>query len=334
MGVGYNRSLLFRIKFRLGIDAYEEYVPADYHKELEDFIINKGIRKIFINLSNLSEFAAYIKTAFANYDVKTILCSHGNESGDFLHQSVRFTDTLNKAKNLFSPYRLGKVLQKEALYREQSIDCVLTVSEVEESIEKWLGAKKVCNIPRVLKNEFITWQPTKGRIGFVGDTSHPPNYFGLLKLCEAFAAHGIPDGLDIRIVGKENNITASLRSRFPFVTITGYLDNDQLIAEAGTWNYYLNLVFYYSKGVSTKLQKGLNWGLPIMSTTAGNRGYVFNKGNLPVYDTPETMAIALHEKLQNENMVIADRQQTIHAVNNTVTYHGIMNDISAVLENL
>lgn len=332
--VSYNRSILFRLRFRLGIDAYEEYIPADYHAELNDYIINQGIRKIFINLSNLSAFADYIKKAFAAYNVKVVLCSHGNESGDFLHQSTRFTEGISAVKRLFSSYRLGKVLKKEALFRQNAIDCVLTVSEVEEDIEKWLGAKQVCCVPRVFKKEYINWQPVIGRIGFVGDVSHPPNYFGLLQLCESFEKSGVPAALDIRIVGKENANTATLKNRFPFVTITGYMDNKDLVIEAGTWNYYLNLVFYYSKGVSTKLEKGMNWGLPIISTTAGNRGYVFNKGEIPTFNSASDVAIALSDKLANKEKIIADREQTLKAVENTITYKEIMDSIYPVLSTL
>jgi hypothetical protein len=332
--VSFNRSLLFRLRFRLGIDAYEEYKPADYHKELKEYIVDKKVKKIFVNLSNLSEFAKYIKNTFREYDVKVILCSHGNESGDFLHQATRFEGAMSVTRKIFSAYRLGKILKKETLYRLNVIDCVLTVSEVEESIEKWLGARQVFAIPRVFKKDYIDWKPVKGRIGFVGDVSHAPNYFGLLQLCESFDKAGKPEGLDLRIVGKENENTKTLKSRFSFVTVTGYMDNKDLIVEAGTWNYYLNLVFYYSKGVSTKLEKGVNWGLPVISTTPGNRGHVFNAGKIPTYDTPMQMASALVGKLADMQKVNADRDEILKIVEHTISYTEIMNKVYPVLENL
>lgn len=334
LGVDYNRSILFRLKFRIGLDAYEEYVPESYETQLNNAIVTNGIRKVFINLSNAMTFGKFIKDNFSSYNVKVILCSHGNESGDFLHQAARFSERLTGYRRMFSSYRLGKMLKLESSHRQQYIDLVLTVSEVEEQIEKWLGAKHVFMVPRVFKAKFIDWKPVQGRIGFVGDISHPPNFYGVWKLCEAIQKKGVPAHFDFRIIGVEDDHSRKLKQQFPFVSIMGYMDNAVFEKEAASWNYYMNLAFYYSKGVSTKLAKGIDWGIPIISTTAGNRGYIFKGGTVLTGDAPEDIAEILEQRLSNPELVAHDRNKIINIVRNTITYRDIMATLLPVLERL
>jgi hypothetical protein len=71
-----------------------------------------------------------------------------------------------------------------------------------------------------------------------------------------------------------------------------------------------------------------------MSTIAGNRGYQINDDILPTYNTPTEMTNALIDKLQHAEKVVADRKQTLHLVENTITYEGIMRKIAPVLDSL
>src|ERR1700756_4963081 len=116
-----------------------------------------------------------------------------------------------------------------------------------------MGAKKIFFVPRTFLKDLVSWMPVKGRLGFVGDLNHFPNYYGLLQLCEAISQKEQRTAIAIRVVGKESNNLDALLSKYSFVQSLGYLNNEQLRSEAATWTYYLNLVFYYSKGVSTKL---------------------------------------------------------------------------------
>lgn len=332
--VSVNRSLVFRLKFKLGIDVYEDYNPSDYFQQLSELVIKKGIKKFFINLSNATDFAGYLKKTFPEHNLKTILCSHGNESGDFLHQSARFSNDLPTVKRLFSAWRLGKILQKEALYRLQYIDCVLTVSQVEERLEQWIGAKKTYLVPRVFKGNFLEWKPIAGRIGFVGDIRHEPNFYGLLQLCEAIEREDKDKKIELRLIGKEDENSSILKKKFSFVTALGYMDDCALQNEAATWSYYLNLVFYYSKGVSTKLSKGINWGLPVISTTAGNRGYFFRGGDIVTIDDPRKIVEYLLQTINKEQMVYHDREGVMKVVKNTITFEEIMKDLKPVLDQL
>ncbi len=329
--VTFNRKLWFRIKSRLGVDSYEEYDTISYMPQLKQVLESSNIGKVFINLSNASDFARAIKTTLGP-QVKTILCSHGNESGDFLHQSVRFAHKLSRIQRLTAPYRLGKVMQKELDYRINHIDLVLTVSQIEEAIEKWVGVKDVFMVPRVLEDEFVDWQPTGNRAGFIGDISHYPNYYGVLRLCEELEAQGA--NVELRVVGKDNANMRELKSKFSFITHLGYLDDKEVVQEVATWKYFLNLVFYYSKGVSTKLAQGLNWGLPVISTTPGNRGYDFGRRRIPTFDKPDVMARELKERMNNIEQNVADRDNVLDVVRESVTYNDIMKQLSVVLENI
>jgi hypothetical protein len=329
----YNRSLLYRIKAKLGIDVFEDYNPVDYKNDLYQSIKSNDIKKVFINLSSAADVSRVVKIEFGD-QVKTILCSHGIEAGDFLHHTVRFTPLLSKLHILTSSYRLGKILKTELSLRLNYFDLVLTVSEIEVAIEKWLGAKKVAFVPRVLTPSFISWQPVMGRLGFVGDVSHYPNYYGLLKLCEAISNNKSDKEIILRVVGKPCKNLELITARFLFVQPIGYLDNDKLIEEAGTWMYYLNLVFYYSKGVSTKLAKGMNWGLPIISTEAGNRGYSFVKGGVNTVNDVDDILQLINTRLDNNLLLKGDKENVESAVQSSISYADLMQSLYPTIASL
>jgi len=329
----YNKSLLFRVRAKFGLDIFEDYNPDDYQEELLKKIWTNNIKKVFINLSSASAVSKVIKHRYKD-EVKIILCSHGIEGGDLLHHSVRFKNLLPKLHSFTYPYKLGKILQNELLFRLKYFDLILTVSEIESAIEKWLGAKKIFFVPRVFSESFIEWKPIIGRLGFVGDISHYPNYYGLLKLCEAIQKSQTDTGITIRIVGKPCRNLTLITDQFTFVKSLGYLDNDKLISEAGTWMYYLNLVFYYSKGVSTKLAKGMNWGLPIISTNEGNRGYLFFNGTVNTINNVDEILQLVKSRTEDIDLLKTDKENIEMAVQSSDTYNDIMNSLYPILESL
>src|SRR6201987_5763267 len=182
--VSFNSSFLYRLKSKLGIAVFEDYAPQEVASSLFKTIKESGIKKVFINLSTALSFSKIISEKFGS-NIKIILCSHGIEGGDMLHNAVRSDHSLSGFQQLASSYKLGGTLKKELEYRKNYIDLVLTVSEIEASIEKWMGAKKVFFVPRTFLKDLVSWMPVKGRLGFVGDLNHFPNYYGLLQLCEA-----------------------------------------------------------------------------------------------------------------------------------------------------
>ena len=332
--VEYNRSFLYRVKAKLGIDAYEDYDPGASHAAIALLISRHNIRNIFINLSNASQFAGYIKTRFPTANLKLILCSHGNESGDFLHQSVRFKKTMPFFKRIFSTYRLGLILKKELLFRLCYFDLILTVSEIEKNLEYWLGAKCVYMVPRVFKKQFLHREPIQNTAGFIGDLSHYPNHYGLSELCAALEK--IPGSARIKIFVSGHihpNLTA-LAGKYKFLHPLGYLDNEILEKEASGWCYFLNPVFYYSKGVSTKLEKAMNWGLPVLSTPAGNRGYEFGDHSITTYANASEMASALIFKMADPQQMKEDKAAVEKIVSESPDYKEHIKNIQNLLENI
>ncbi len=328
--IKFNKSLIFRLKAKLGIDVFEDYYKEDYQSQLFFIIEINKINKIFINLSNASDLSFVIRKKYFD-SVKIILCSHGFEAGDFLHQTVRFKHFLSFVKNITAPWRLGKILQKELQYRLHSFDLVLTVSEIEQSIEYWLGAKNVFFVPRIFEPNFIKWRPVIGRVGFMADISHSPNYLGLLLLCEAIENAGYSDKINVRVVGQNCSNLELLCKRFSFISKLGYLSNKNLINEVSTWMYFLNLVFYYSKGVSTKLAKGINWGLPVLSTYPGNRGYIFKDGGVVVCSNASEMVEVIASRIDNQVLLQIDKLQVEKAANKFTDYRLIMENLYPLL---
>lgn len=292
--VRYNLSFVYRLRVKFGLNVYDDYKPEQYASLLAAIIRRKNVEVVFLNLSNTAPFAAIIKSVFGD-KVKVVLCSHGNESGDFLHEATRFQENMPGYRTLLSACTLGRILKKEVTFRAHDLDGVLTVSEVEEALEKWLGARQVLMVPRTVAIQFLKRIPVAGRVGFIGDLSHWPNYYGIDEICKALASLPTQDGIDVRLVGAPTSVGEELASTYSFVTYLGYMNNEELQTEAASWTFFLNPVFYYSRGVSTKLAKAFGWGLPVITTTIGCRGYIWTKGSAVIADTPMGMAIAIHE---------------------------------------
>ncbi|TDQ19367.1 glycosyltransferase involved in cell wall biosynthesis [Algoriphagus boseongensis] len=306
--VSYHISFTYRLRVKLGLNIYNDYQPEQYAKELEDVIRTKKIELVFLNLSNTAPFAAIIKAIFGN-QVKVILCSHGNESGDYLHEATRFQKKNSFFRGWFSSYALGHMLKKEAEFRQKGLDAVLTVSPVEEALENWLGAKQVLMVPRTVTTQFLTRNPVAGRVGFIGDLSHAPNFFGIDEVCKAIELLPSYEGVNLRLVGAPEAVGERLAAKYPFVNYLGYMDNDSLQQEVSSWTYFLNPVFYYSRGVSTKLAKAFGWGIPVITTKIGCRGYIWRNCDPVMVDTPGTMAKAIQElSNQSESFEIESEQ--------------------------
>ncbi|PNW26879.1 hypothetical protein [Formosa algae] len=124
------------------------------------------------------KFSKICKGIMPDCDIS--LLSHGNESGDFIHELSN-----KKKSNLINGYyKLGKQLVLEAEYRKSYIDRVVVVSDIEKSLEYWLHSKDVIFLPRFFSQDFLDWNPVLGKIGFLADFTHLPNLYGVEKLCE------------------------------------------------------------------------------------------------------------------------------------------------------
>ncbi len=274
-----SKNLKHRLIRFAGFDYYHLYNTKYYQLKLIEILKVQKIDIVFINKAELVRFSKVIKNEFGT-KIKVVVLSHGNESGDFLHDLTHPSSNISKFKLLKNKVRLGFNLYTESYFRHRYIDLVCAMSEEEVAIEKWLGAKQVFYFPRLIVSKEIGWNPKLGRFGFVGTLNHTPNLIALEQICVKLNELQISN-LEIRLVGSGEKEGRNLESKYKFVSYLGRLDDVNLETEACTWLYFLNPIFWYSRGASMKLGQALSWGIPVISTSAGARGYKFKKGLIP-----------------------------------------------------
>jgi glycosyltransferase involved in cell wall biosynthesis len=240
--------------------------------------------------------------------VKIVLLSHGNHSGDFLHLLSKPLGKKWIFRKWMDRYRLGNLIATESDFRVKWLDAVVALSETEKQIENWYGAKRVSFLPRRLYSDFLEIQPVSGRIGFVGRLDHPPNLQGLTLLLEEFSRRGIKP--EFRLVGAPSKYGAGIQRQFPFVNYLGELSDQDLENELKTWAFFTNPVWWYSTGSSTKLARAISWGLPIITSSAGMRGYEWKTGSLLVTDSPASMAEELINQSSDPGRINYWKEQT------------------------
>jgi len=329
--VDYQYTLLKRIKLKAGVNIYNDYEPEGYREQLTGVLRQNRIKYVFLNLTNTMRFAALIKSLQLE-DVKVILCSHGNETGDYLHEMVRFGQQQNVFKRLLSSYVLGSLLKLESSYRLEYLDMVLSVSPVEEQIERWLGIRHTFMVPRTVDYRPLTHVPVPNRVGFIGDLSHWPNRFGVLEMCTALARH--QHNVVVRLVGAPESFGKEMEGKFSFVQYMGFLPEAELEKEMASWAFFLNPVFYYSRGVSTKLAKALGRGIPVITTVPGNRGYRWSDGGLLVAENAADMAKLIIGNAGDPAAIEACRVRAVAAAKSVPSLGAIMEELYPVIKQL
>lgn len=299
--VPYTKNVRQRIMMKAGLENYSMYNVQKDASALVKYILEHDIEIVFINMASLVRYAKPIKDVF-NDKVKTVLLSHGNHSGDFLHQITKPLKYENIFRNFMKKLRLGLLISTEATYRVKYVDSVVTLSETEKQIENWFGAKKTVFLPRRLYPDFVDHKPVLGRVGFVGRLDHPPNFQGMQILLKSLE-NADYKGVEIRIVGAPEKFGRALQKEFPLIIYLGELSDCQLDEEVATWSLLLNPVWWYSTGASTKLAKAISWGIPIITTTAGMRGYLFENGKLIIADSPEAMVKLILQEATNVDSI-------------------------------
>jgi len=298
-----------KVKKKLHVEAYELYDVENWLPEIISSINTENIKLVFFNQINLAHWSESIKEAVGK-DVKYIGLSHGNESGDYLHDV-----TQSPVTSFLKTWRLGKFLVKEKAIFSRHLDGVITISENETYIDQWLGAQNVFYLPRILKQIPFNWKPAPGTIGFVGTLNHLPNQMGIELLSDELQKQGFKGTL--RLVGSPHSAGHALEQKYPFIQYSGALSPEEMEKEAGTWCIFLNPVFWYARGSSTKLSQALNWGLPVASTLAGIRGYDLSDRSIATYNNrPENLAEMVTNALSSETALAALKQATDNNVSN------------------
>ncbi|MFI5155826.1 MAG: hypothetical protein ACHQEM_06555, partial [Chitinophagales bacterium] len=115
--------------------------------------------------------------------------------------------------------------------------------------------------------------------------------------------------------------------KYPFVQYLGELSDQQLENELSSWAFFLNPVWWYSTGSSTKLARAISWGLPIITSLAGMRGYEWNQGELLIVDSPEEMARRLIEEAHSLDRINFWKDQTRLVASNGPDEHQLADRI-------
>lgn len=275
------RRLGPRVRVRLGVEAYNLYDTARLLPGVIAAADAASASVVALNQMNLIGLAPGLRVARPG--VRVVMLSHGNESGDFLHEALA-----DGHPSVRDEWRLGRMLARESRGL-QHVDAVLCLSETEAHINRWLGTAPPVVVPRTWTPAFLDHAPIAGRVGFVGTLDHRPNTEGVGRLLSELDALGV-EGVELRLVGGPPDAGPRLASRSRLATYLGPLTPDELTAEARTWSASLNPVWWTSRGASTKLAEAIAWGLPVLTTTAGMRGYEWRDGHVTVVDTPAAMA--------------------------------------------
>jgi hypothetical protein len=283
----FDRSLRGRIANRLFPKLLPAREPRDLAERIALALNASGTKHVFHAMNTFPAVLREIERRFP--DVKQILLSHGAEAVDFcIEQGLRREAGTENRSRATAERMLGRALLDQ-LAQRRHLDAVVTLAPLDAEIERWLGARNVLSVARTISRNRLVLRPVDGRAGCVATLDHPPNFTGLTRLLEALDGK-TPANFRLRLVGAPAPCGATLARRHGFVDYLGPLTDDALRAEAATWCCFVNPIFVYSKGCSTKLAVALGWGLPIATTRYGARGYLWDETAIPLADDPPELA--------------------------------------------
>ena len=282
----------YKLDRRLSTRVLKKLWPSSYFRLTEQGLIEKVLMTVkrnnaqfvFLNQVQLALMAAPLRAALKS-DCKIVALSHGLESTDLLH-ALRLKRDMPFAipKYYMGKQLLGDTLLRECSYRS-NLDLVLCLSPFDVELERWMGARKVEWLPRIVTPDPLIWNPSGDRMGFVGTLDHAPTIEGLLLFLRSLSEI-VRASVRVRIVGGPDRIGQFLMNSFPIVDYLGALSDDDLKQEASTWKCFVHPIFCYPRGCSTKLATAIGWQIPIVTTSSGQRGYSWGRGALFVSDSP------------------------------------------------
>ena len=301
-----DRRPLVRFRRRMRPRPYTCVIPPYVASDVAAVVRKTRARYLFLHMVHTAPLAAPLRGEFGA-EVEIVLLSHGLESMDYLHflRCREEIAAITKAAPARRSYLADQLCAESS--QRQYIDHVFCLSPSEAEIERWLGAKAVTWLPRTISGRRLSWRPQGNRIGFVGCLDHPPNADGLMQFAGALDTLAQPE-VSLRVAGAPAAVGRRLAERFRSIEYLGPLTDDQLEAEAECWNCFVNPLFCYARGCSTKLAVALGWGIPVLTTPAGSRGYVWSNGNLPMADTPEGLARLAISMMNAETAATARRE--------------------------
>lgn len=290
--------------------AYQNQIPPDLAARVAVEARRTGARFVFLNLNSLIPVAEIVKQAMPP-GAALVLLSHGLSSVDEVH-AVRISESLSHHKGGRSWNCVAQMLDEE-VRGLPFFDHVFCLAGFEVEICRWLGARSVSALPRTVLAAPLDWQPSGRMLGCVGTMDHPPNEEGLWLFLDEIKKI-LPEGVRIRLVSRSREVCRRAARLYSFVDFLGPLESDAALRmEAATWNAFLHPIFCHAMGCSTKVAIGCSWALPIITSTAGLRGYDWALGTIRTHDTAGALAKYAVECL-DKNLAESARAQVIAAV--------------------
>jgi len=285
----FDRRPLVRLRRLLMPRPFQNLIPRDTLARTITRARETGASWIFLNEVEAGPLARPLAEILRPSGVRLAILSHGADSTDFIHQArtraaVRGLDRIHDGDAL----KLGRQLAVE-LEMHSAVDAVFCLSELDREVARWLGAPRATVIPRVIDSFPLDWKPVAGRLGTVSTLVHAPNIEGIEATAASIDASGRKD-IRFRLVGGPPEAGNNLANRYRCIDYLGPLDDAAFAAEASTWCAFLNPIHCFARGCSTKLAVPLGWQIPIATTRAGARGYVWDESLVPLLDGPEAFA--------------------------------------------
>jgi hypothetical protein len=299
-------------------------VPHTVADDALETVRHSGAKIVFFNLTDFRHAAGVLRHAFKD-QLKLFHLSHGMGSTDFaIDDQAKRQQADRSSLDKKSALKVGAALQFEADYRRY-LDASLCISPLDAELEKWLGVPRTEWFPRPIRPATLNSAPIEGRVGCVATLNHPPNQLGLIAFLEAVARHNVRK-IHIRLVGGPECLGQAFENHFSCVTYAGKLSDPELRQEVSSWCCFVNPVFAYARGCSTKIAMVLGWGLPLASARAGVRGYVWDDGILPLANTADELVDLVRQRTVRQSFAtfssatqrVANLQPPVQAIANAM----------------
>jgi glycosyltransferase involved in cell wall biosynthesis len=296
-------SLSARLARRLGASAYQVSMSSRDLQAVGKAAHGKKI--VLCNQVNLiNAVASTLRSDGTVRKPRLVALSHGAEITDMIHD---LNDTPGRhARSTFADMRsvaLGRTLGDEVRSRRR-VDGVVCLSESDVIFERWYGTPRTLLLARDVSLAPLDWRPAPATFGFVGTLDHLPNSRGLVDVCDDMKRRG-DRGVTIEVVTGSLSAARSFAERYSFVRVLGPLSDAELAQRARQWRAFLNPIFVYARGASTKMSQALGWTLPIVTTPHGRRGYVWKKGSVIEANTPAGFVNAMKSLLDDATLAVA-----------------------------
>jgi hypothetical protein len=278
-----DQRLAARLRRRLCPRPFADRISPGLISEIGSVIQTSGAECVFLNNSEPLAEAAAIKKQIGDR-VRLVFLSHGVESTDLLNDLRLGNESVPFRQR--QPLWIGRLFLSELEHRRH-LDGVVCMSEEDVLFERWLGSKNVCFLPRMVQPQPLDWRPVPHRVGTVGTLRHIPNLDGIRRFAAELERH---PPVRLRVVGGPASAGKKLAEEFNSVEYMGSLDDAALKVEAATWCAFVNPIFCQARGASTKVATALGWGLPVLTTPQGARGYRWDDDVLPRMQTARELA--------------------------------------------